>query len=89
MIRHSGGPMNTGYNEFTLVSCIVYRRWERTAKVFVFKGHDSVLKTPCSIQTTIDTMQRNTNKLTFDASPKGKVKGDDDKRVIYSALDPS
>ena len=34
-------------------------------------------------------MQCNTNKLTFDASPKGKVKGDDDKRVIYSALDPS
>ena len=33
-----------------------------------------VLKTPCSIQTTIDTMQCNTNKLTFVASPKGKVK---------------
>ena len=36
-----------------------------------------------------NAMQCNTNKLTFDASPKGKVKGDDDKRVIYSALDPS
>ena len=26
--------------------------------------------TTCSIQTTIDIMQRNTNKLTFDASPE-------------------
>ena len=50
---------------------------------------DTVLKTPCSIQTTIVAMQRNTNKLTFDASPKGKVKVMMIKEWSFSALDPS
>ena len=40
------------------------------------------------LYTNYDTydVQPNTNKLAFDASPKGKGKGDDDKRVIYSCL---
>ena len=32
---------DTGYNEFTLVPCIVYPRWKRAAKVFMFERHHS------------------------------------------------